>query len=94
MEKVLFDEKSKCDAFDRIAEHFFCKNFGSMQKSEFELLLFSIYTDRLAVLSKNPENQIPVRCDNYTISKELGITQRADETSFCSHKQGCFIKKS
>ena len=51
MEKDFFDEKSKCDAFDRIAEHFFL-NFGSMQKSEFELLLFSIYTDRLAVLSK------------------------------------------
>lgn len=76
MEKDFFDEKSKCDAFDRIAEHFFCKNFGSMQKSEFELLLFSIYTDRLVILSKNPENQIPARCDDYTISKELGITQR------------------
>ncbi len=40
MEKVFFDEKSKCDAFDRIAEHFFCKNFGSMQKSEFGFSCF------------------------------------------------------
>ena len=76
MEKDFFDEKSKCAAFDKIAEQFFHKNFGSMQKSEFELLLFSIYTDRLAELSKNTESQTLAKCDDYTISKELGITQR------------------
>ncbi|MBE6037680.1 MAG: hypothetical protein E7218_00545 [Anaerofustis stercorihominis] len=64
---MTFEDKDKIDAFDEIAKRYFEKNFGTMSKTDFETLLFHIYIENLL---KNSEN-----FDDYTISKELGITQ-------------------
>ena len=40
----LFSPKQKAEAFDKIAEMFYSKNFSSATKSEIELQMFSIYT--------------------------------------------------
>lgn len=63
----MFTQEQKCAIFDKIAENYFQRNFGSMSKSDFETLLFSEYIEnRIA-------NQLPF--DDYSLSKELGITQ-------------------
>ena len=38
------DEKSKAEVFDKIAEHFYRKNFGTMSKTDMETLMFSLST--------------------------------------------------
>ena len=62
-----FNENEKTAVFDKIAELYFCKNFGSTSKADFELLLFSEYIEHCL------RNKLPF--DDYTISKDLGITQ-------------------
>ncbi len=66
--RALFSaDEEKAKAFDRIAEQFYARNFGRMTKSDFEALLFDIYLE--ACLQKQK------RFDDYTLSRELGITQ-------------------
>ena len=70
--KNLFpSEKEKAAAFDEIAKQFYFCNFGSMQKSDVETLLFSLYLDR--ILDKSEEDMQSY--SDYTLSKYLGITQ-------------------
>lgn len=54
-------------AFQMVSARYFERNFGTMTKTDFETLLFSIYIEHLL------ENNQPF--DDYTISKALGITQ-------------------
>lgn len=63
----VFSSENKAVAFDRIAEHYFQRNFGTMSKSDLETLLFDIYLERLLDKQEN--------FDDYTMSKQLGITQ-------------------
>lgn len=63
----MFSDSEKIAIFDKIGEMFYKQNFGSISKSDFELLLFSEYLDNHI---KNDDLY-----DDYTISKELGITQ-------------------
>lgn len=65
------DDKSKADAFDAIAEKYYYTNFGSLSKSDFDVLMFSLYLERILDLSE--ENAISY--SDYTLSKLLGITQ-------------------
>lgn len=65
------DEKTKAEAFDKIAERYYYANFGTMSKSDFETLLFSIYLEQ--ILEKHEEN-INMYSD-YTLSKLLGVPQ-------------------
>lgn len=67
----LFSTEDKAAAFDKIAEKYFNKNFGTLQKADFEVLLFSIYINR--ILDKGEENVIDY--SDYTLAKELGIAQ-------------------
>ncbi len=67
----LFSIKEKVKAFDKIAEAYYFKNFGTMQKSDLDVLMFSIYIEQ--ILSKT-ESEYDSYSD-YTLSKELGITQ-------------------
>ena len=67
----LFSNKEKVKAFDKIAEAYYFKNFGTMQKSDLDVLMFSIYIEQ--ILSKT-ESEYDSYSD-YTLSKELGITQ-------------------
>ncbi len=61
----------KARAFDKIAEKYYYQNFGSMSKSEFDVLMFSIYIEQ--ILEKDEENFNAY--SDYTLSKLLGITQ-------------------
>lgn len=63
--------KNKAKAFDKIAERYYLGNFGTMQKSDFEVLLFSIYLEQ--ILDKKEEDMNSY--SDYELSKKLGITQ-------------------
>jgi hypothetical protein len=68
---IFADDELKARAFDKVAENYFLGNFGTMQKSDFEVLLFSIYIE--AILDKS-EADINSYSD-YTLAKQLGIPQ-------------------
>jgi hypothetical protein len=54
------------DDNEKIASNFYNRNFGTMAKSDFEILLFSCYIEHC--LDKN----LPF--DDYTLAEKLGIT--------------------
>ena len=62
-----FTNEEKIAAFDKIAKLYFEKNFGSTSKTDLETLLFSEYIEHCLV-SGEP-------FDDYSLSKQLGITQ-------------------
>lgn len=62
-----FSPEEKIAIFDKIEQHYFIRNFGSMTKTDFETLLFSEYIEHRI------KNNLPF--DDYSLSKELGITQ-------------------
>lgn len=66
------DYESKAKAFDEIANVYYDKNFGTMQKSDLDVLMFSIYIEQIL---KKSESDFDSYSD-YTLSKELGITQQ------------------
>lgn len=63
-----YSEKRKAKLFDQISGKYFDKNFGTMTKSEFELLLFNMLLEYLR--DKKPND-----LSDYSISKVLGISQ-------------------
>ena len=65
------DHKAKAEAFDALAQNYYAGNFGSMQKSDIDVLMFSLYIDR--ILDREEEN-IEAYSD-YTLARQLGITQ-------------------
>ena len=69
-ENLFPDDKSKAKAFDLLAENFYHQNFSTMAKAEIDLLMFSIYLDRIRAQSKEPEKV----SGDYALSKVLGIT--------------------
>ncbi len=75
--KDLFDDvETKAAAFDKIAENYYFQNFGTMQKSDLDVLLFSIYIERILEKSEEDMNSY----SDYTLSKLLGITQNRIST--------------
>ena len=62
-----FTPEEKIRIFDEIEQHYFVRNFGEMTKKDFETLLFSEYIEHRI------KNGLPF--DDYSLSKELGITQ-------------------
>jgi len=62
-----FSPEEKIAFFDKIEQHYFMRNFGSMTKTDLETLLFSEYIEHRI------KNNLPF--DDYSLSKELGITQ-------------------
>lgn len=70
MSKQDRDDKSlreKAEFFDELASRFYERNFGTLSKSEFDLLMFHFYCR----LHCNQSGEF----DSYTVSKTLGITQ-------------------
>ena len=67
----MFDEDAKIKAFDKIAEKFYYGNFGSTSKADVETLMFSLYIEQ--ILKKEQDNMVAY--SDYSLSKELGITQ-------------------
>lgn len=63
----LLSDKERIVAFKRIEQNFYDHNFGTMSKSDFEIIIFDIYITHLLDNGKN--------FDDYTMSKALGITQ-------------------
>ena len=72
----LFRDFDKAAAFDRIAELFYDRNFSSTSKSEIELLMFSFYMEAIIKANQRENGVIDyVKCSDYEIAKQLGITQ-------------------
>lgn len=69
--QLFCNEHIKAEAFDKIAEKFYNSNFGSISKSDFEVLMFSIYIERILENNEDDFNSY----SDYTLSKDLGITQ-------------------
>ena len=69
--EIFPDDKSKAEAFDKIAERFYQKNFGTLSKTDMETLMFSIYIEQ--ILAKGDKDFSTY--SDYTLAKELGITQ-------------------
>jgi hypothetical protein len=69
MSKLLsrFLNEEKMKAFNLIAERYYDLNFGTMTKSEIDILMFSILIDHLQ------SNKIEF--SDYSLSKDLGISQ-------------------
>lgn len=65
---MIFSDAEKAVIFDKISKEYFEKNFGSMSKSDLETLLFSEYIEHCIRHGK--------AYDDYTLSKQLGITQQ------------------
>lgn len=70
------NDAEKARAFEKIAEKYYYCNFGSTQKSDFDILMFSIYLEQIL---NNSEAQIQTYSD-YQLSKYLGITQERVQT--------------
>lgn len=74
--KLFENDRDKAEAFDMIAENFYFGNFGSMSKSDLEVLMFSIYIERILKISEEDESTY----SDYTLSKSLGIMQNRVNT--------------
>lgn len=68
--KTIFDDDSRVRAFKELELDFYNKNFGTLSKSDLEILMFKIYYEKLKDKSNNTSDY-----DNYSISKGLGITE-------------------
>ncbi|SCW43553.1 hypothetical protein SAMN02910456_01115 [Ruminococcaceae bacterium YRB3002] len=69
---ILFSNpEDKIKAFDAIAEKFYDCNFGTCSKSEMDILMFSLYIDQILKADNTNFNAY----SDYTLSKQLGITQ-------------------
>lgn len=77
MKYVQFTETEKAAHFDELAKCFYDANFGTFSKSEFELLMFRFYLEKLMSASRNNDGTIDYhKCSDYKISTDLGITQQ------------------
>jgi len=68
MKLLSFSDSEKIKAFDRLSGCFLNHNFGTVGKSDIELIFFSVVMEHLK--SNN------LRTDDYTVSNILGITQQ------------------
>lgn len=74
---MIFSDSEKIKYFDEIAKCFYNKNFGSLSKSDMELMMFDFYIKKLIAENTDNNKQIDYRkISDYKISKELGITQQ------------------
>ena len=65
--RMNFKNEEKAKLFDDIAKYYFDFNFGSMSKADLDVLIFSHYIEYCL--------RHGLTYDDYTLSKELGITQ-------------------
>lgn len=75
MDKDFFTPEEKVRYFDEIASHFYVRNFGSISKSNMELLMFKFYLEKLIDSSQRKDGIADYNlCLDYRISTDLGIT--------------------
>ena len=73
----LFDTERKADAFDKIAELFYNKNYSTTAKSAIDLLLFHFYIDALLEKYSVDKDSGTIdfnACSDHRIAQQLGIT--------------------
>ena len=67
----IFDsDEKKAEAFDKIAKNYYLGNFGSIQKSDIDVLMFSLFIEGILDKTENDVNSY----SDYTLAKQLGIT--------------------
>lgn len=77
MKKDFFSDDEKVAYFDEIANHYYNINFGQVSKSDMELMMFHFYVEKLMPMyTKDNEKADYIKCSDYNISKQLGITQQ------------------
>lgn len=71
-----FSDEEKINNFDRMADVFYMKNFGTLGKADFELLMFDFCMNNL--IKRNEADDIVdyAKCSDYLLSNSLGITQQ------------------
>ena len=70
-EQLFSSAEDKARAFDQIAENYYFMNFGSLSKTDLDVLMFSIFLEK--ILDKDQTDFSSY--SNYRLSKQLGITQ-------------------
>ncbi len=74
-ENVFSSSEAKAAAFDRIAELYYHRNFGTAGKSEIDLIMFGIYLDELVKAAKSDEAKIDYdSISDHKLAKVFGIT--------------------
>lgn len=63
--------EEKAAAFDKIAERYYCMNFGTLSKTDLDVLMFSIFIEQ--IYNSDPSDFSSY--SDYRLSKQLGITQ-------------------
>lgn len=77
MKYVEFTAEDKIKFFDEISDCFYNANFGLLSKSEFELMMFRFYLEKMIADNTCKDGTIDYsKCSDYKISKDLGITQQ------------------
>ena len=72
----VFETEDKVKAFDKLAEMFYDRNFGTAGKTEVELWLFKTFMDNLIKNNVDKNNVLDYnKTSDYTIGKMLGIPQ-------------------
>lgn len=75
-EPITFTPEEKEAAFDKLAEMFFDRNFGTASKSDIELFMFSVYMDKHISMYADKNGALDYNeCSDYEMGKKLGITQ-------------------
>lgn len=73
--------KKKAEYFDKIAQLFYMQNFGSTNKAEIELLMFSIFLDEMIEHNCDDKNVLDYKkCSDFKLGKMLGIPQEKVKT--------------
>lgn len=70
----------KAEYFDKIAELFYCGNFGATNKSEIELLMFSIFMEEMIKHNSYDGVLDYKKCSDFNMAKLLGIPQEKVRT--------------
>lgn len=67
----------KNNAFSKIAELFYKRNFSTTSKAEIELLMFHFYMQALIKMCTDEQTNVLdyKKCSDYNIAKQLGITE-------------------
>ena len=77
MRYIQFSDEEKIMMFDKIADEFYNSNFGSLSKSEMELMMFDFYIKKMMSDCRSDDDTFDYSlCSDYKISKDLGITQQ------------------
>ncbi len=71
-----FSDEEKIKNFDRLAEVFYQHNFGTVSKTDLELLVFDFAMNNILANINQNNGVLDSSCSAYRISKLLGITQQ------------------